>query len=1085
MPAVEYARLRSGVVSIVWPAPVDVSGAHMTIYPHRNLQALAASLAAEITRIQRESAPFTPVSVVSPSKTFTDWIQLEIAKKTGLSMGLNFMPVGEFLGRIVAEETWSARSMTWRILPLVNDYAHHLGVTEPKGRDRLALARVLADQFDLYAHYRPELIQCWAENREAPQVPKEDFWQRDLWAKQAGDGSHPVLDVMLGNYASEVEQACSNLLIVGAGSLDPLLVELLRRLPGRSNVQIHLCLPSLEYLGDLKRQSPQPGAAKEGDPELFEMHQGPALLMTMGRKSIGAFHLVEALDSNYSGWPLPEASSTPGKSLLEQIQDDIHQLRAQPTKIASADNSLQVHSCHGPRREMEVLRDELLRAFKEIQSLKPEEVLIVTPSLQTYAPLVSAILEHALPVRMTQLPPAEQSPVAEGLLALLEISARNLFEASSLLELIQLRSVRACLNIADDGEAFEGLRNCIIESGMTRGLGDESGAWQFGADRLMAGSWFGNEEVAKYPSGDFILSVASTVARPLMQRFLAWLQRLRAALAEWQTEAAPKLWAQRLVDATLTLLVADIHAEEEDVHLEVQSHLDFLAGIECDEAVDAGTILDWLAGEFEQSGKRSQISGQIAFGEFKHLQHVPCRVLAMVGMQEGAFPRQNKMPAWSLLRCAPKIWDRNARIDDRQLFLDALMTTSEKVIVTASSQNVRTGKAEPFSVCVDELLRTAEAMGARRDQLVVKHRLQPFACDYFRPADSSMPPSFDAGSQALAEVLGAKGTGAGAPFWSATPPHNHRADEPIMLEELLRFWKDPARAFVQSQGIETYEKEEPDLDRIPLKLDGVGQWQVKNAVLQDLLGEEPDLELTKARLLAARKLPPGALGEDIWSALKTKAELVAHKVGKPGSITLEKQLDEGLPLVRGAVSVVSDQNGNELLVGYRAGEFDKAKDYLQPWLAALLVAATGESWPMRLVDEKRERDLSPIEQGQATRILSRLVRGFLLGRSQPLCYAPATSESYLRAATEINKGQPPLRLGDLDGRHPGAIKVAAKKWADDSSTPPGEGTSRSARLAWRDVNPFGTVELENQWHNLACSIAEPLRLWSQTQSEES
>ena len=74
---------------------------------------------------------------------------------------------------------------------------------------------------------------------------------------------------------------------------------------------------------------------------------------------------------------------------------------------------------------MEVLRDELLRAFDEIKDLKPEDVLIAVPSLDDYAPLVSAVFytkENPLPVRLTELPASEGDEILEGLLALLELA---------------------------------------------------------------------------------------------------------------------------------------------------------------------------------------------------------------------------------------------------------------------------------------------------------------------------------------------------------------------------------------------------------------------------------------------------------------------------------------------------------------------------------------------------------------------------------------------------------------------------------------------------------------------------------------
>ena len=279
------------------------------------------------------------------------------------------------------------------------------------------------------------------------------------------------------------------------------------------------------------------------------------------------------------------------------------------------------------------------------------------------------------------------------------------------------------------------------------------------------------------------------------------------------------------------------------------------------ESLDAAAIADWLAGEFDETTRRTLLSGRITFGRFKQLQNLPCRVLAMVGMEDGAFPRRNRAPAWDLLGCDPRAWDRNARIDDRQLFLDALLTPKDRLIITASTRNVRSGNQEPFSSCVDELLRVAGETMRNPRPLVVQHRLQPFAAGYFTADQDKLERSFDhANARVAAAVLGGEaGKPAGIPFWQDNQSEEVALAEPLELtvDELIKFWKEPARAFLRAQQIFLGfgAGDDGDLDRFPLKLGGLEAWSAKSEVVGNVIESGSPQPLTKALLRAGRMLP--------------------------------------------------------------------------------------------------------------------------------------------------------------------------------------------------------------------------------------
>jgi len=1091
-----------------------------SIHPHTNLETLLDGLLDSLQRGQeakKANAALKPVPIIVPSFQFTGWLQVAIAKRNGLCMGLEFMMPQTFIERALtlsnskvnrAKNPWTKENLTWRLLPHIKDYAQELGVENPSPRDRLALAGLLADQFDQYAHFRPEIIMKWDQGDSAAQVSwtktdkENEKWQRELWLKACEEinnsetpQAHPAL--MLKElsenegFLKSLKDSFPQLFVVGTGALDPLLVKVLQLL-GKADcdVQAHLALPSLGYLGGLRKSSRQ----IRRDPETFEMSEGHPLLVSMGRHAVGSFLLLGELDENYSHWPEPaeHANEAPPSSLLGCLQSDIRQIEEPSGSCVypNDDLSLRVHSCYGARREMEVLRDELLRAFDDITGLKPDEVIVVTPSLETYAPLVAAVLEQspALPVRLTELPPSEQDPTSEGLLALLEMTGGRC-EASSLLELLHLRAVRTCLEIADDSSKLERLRDWIYQSGLTHGLDDgeppvaATGSWRFARDRMIAGRWFGSEAIAQYPDTNYVLPIAEDLGGEpaLKQAFLLWHWQLERTLLEWRSEAVPAVWSERLGDACDQLLSSP---GDEDARLEMQPALNFLAHVDCTEPVDAAALFDWLQGEYVESGRRTTVSGRITFGRLKQLQSIPCRVLAMVGMQEGTFPRQNRIPAWDLLHLDPRAWDRNARIDDRQLFLDAVLTPSDRLIITASNRNVRSGKSEPLSACVDELLRVAQATvqaGGKKKIEPIKHQLQPFAPGYFKPNGDSLPRSFDSNSAKVAEsfLKSALESRLNSPFWNPESQFvETRQDEAreITLDQLVNFWKDPAAAFLREQGIMLGRDEENDeaLDRSPLKLDGLQNWNVKSAIVQNILDDGLPLDYTKALLAANRALPSSELGKRHWELLRATAEPLANKIRE--CITERLSLDFLVPGRTPPVRIIGtvlrgNVEGREVLLSYRTGKF-KTKYYLQPWIQAITAACAGHSFDSCILDEEtlESRLLNKAyDTKQAQELLSSLIKGFLQGQSRPLCYAPDTSRVYAEACQLWEAGSDEPALGKASG-----------EWNKEAYNHQGggEGQAPAVALAWRDQDPFVHDEL---WHQWARDVAKPLQTWIKTE----
>jgi exonuclease V gamma subunit len=291
----------------------------------------------------------------------------------------------------------------------------------------------------------------------------------------------------------------------------------------------------------------------------------------------------------------------------------------------------------------------------------------------------------------------------------------------------------------------------------------------------------------------------------------------------------------------------------------------------------------------------------------------------------------------------------------------------------------------------------------------------------------------------------------------------------VSVAELARFWKDPAAAFVKGLGIPLGGEVVADesLSRSPLALDGLQNWQMKDGILQELLprpgvASRPPLELVQARLASTRALPPGWLGEVSWNKGIAVVEPIAASLQEVlgDMVSLEYALESGLRI---SGRIRSSRDGGSWVI-YRTGKLNKPKDFLGPWINALLAAACESPRPTLLFDEAHAdapARLEPILPDDARSALDELVRGSFDGQARPLRFAPAASHALAKALGKT----PEL-----------AVEVAEATWwkRGGFGNPDGEGWSESAQLAWRDRDPF---EDRAEWQHYAEAISAPLFQW--------
>jgi len=653
-----------------------------------------------------------------------------------------------------------------------------------------------------------------------------------------------------------------------------------------------------------------------------------------------AFHLLAGLAGarpRALGAAAPTAAPPPGEgSALLRLQADLLADRP-PTPspaafqalAAGSDLSISLHSCHGALREVEVLKDQLLAAFDELPDLAPHDVVVMVPELETYAPCFEAVFgagrAHGthLPFRVADRAASAERPAARAFDQALR-ALRGRATAPDVLDLLALEPLRRARGLTD--AAVETLHAWVHDAGIRWGLDGrhradvgqpqlETNTWRWGLGRLLLG-WAAPgdgrrrlNDVLPYPPAGAEPAVAGALAD-----FVALLERWRARLVPARHDLDG--WAEELAAFGAELFGDGPEAADERLLVETAlgRMADVARGAGYAGAVGLDTVTGLVAESLaEEPMPRGFLEGAITVCAPVPMRAIPFRVVALAGMNDGAFPGTDRPPGFDLAARAPRLGDNPRREADRLLFLEALLCARERLIITWTGRDPRTDAGRPPSVVVSELLDALAAMGratpgAALDALVRCHPLHPFGACYFQPGQQRFF-SFSAAYAGTAGRAAAERRELPPLVQTELPRSGTEAERaPVPLPALARFLESPARRLVRDRLRVTLPERGALLaDREPMGLAGLERYQVGQAVLAARLeGAAPEEAVAVAR--AEGRLPLGTPGllaaAPVQAVVERLLELRGLLVGAAPTraVTVDLRLGHGDARVTGALA---------------------------------------------------------------------------------------------------------------------------------------------------------------------------------------
>jgi exodeoxyribonuclease V gamma subunit len=1041
--------------------------------------------------------PFAEELVIVPAKGVERWLSQRLSHilgsgsgsgsgsgADGVCAGISFRNPHSLIAQILAliagttdDDPWSPEAMVWPLLEVIDGsldqpwcrtVASHLGHFEAgeekelrQGR-RYAVARRLAGLFASYARQRPQLLVDWASDI-AGDIDPDLRWQPPLWRalldRVDADPPHVRHAKTIARLRESPLDLPQRLSLFGHTRLPCTEVELLTALATHHDLHLWLPHPS----DDLWRKLATEHAALPRRDDTSHRGVHHPLLATLGRD-------LRELERSLPEHPQTDEYLGGGEhpdTLLGWLQSDIaaNAVRADGRTLRPDDRSVQVHSCHGPARQIDVLREVLLGLLADDPTLEPRDILVMCPDIETYAPLINADFglgdvvhgahpAHRLRVRLADRSLIQTNPllgVASQLLAL----AGSRVTASAVLNLAQAAPVRARFGFTDDD--LESITRWVRQANIRWGFDQEHrkpfgvdfvhNTWRFGIDRVLAGVALSDDSHA-WIGSTLPLDDVSSNRVELAGKLAEYVERLRRTVDGLNGARPLRDWLAALTDGITAIAKAD----DNDAWQTSQMQREFAdvlatAGARADTAMRLPDIRALLGRHLAGRPTRANFrTGTLTVCTMVPMRSVPHRVVCLVGLDDGVFPRLGIVDGDDVLARNPMTGERDIRSEDRQLLLDAVGAATEKLVVTYTGANEYSGQDRPPAVPLAELLDTLDVTTAAkvRDRVVVKHPLQPFDVRNVIPGRliPAEPFTFDPTVLRAARASTAERTEQ-PPFISGTLPSPPTDD--VVLEDLVAFYKDPVKGFFRALDFTLPWDVDGVEDAMPVDINALEEWTVGDRMLHDMLrGMSPD----QARQAEWRRgtLPPGQLGWRKATEIKDQATLLAAAalrlreagghfapaVRSPQAYDVDIDLGSGRR-VTGTVSPVF----GDRLVSVTYSKLD-GKHLLESWipLLALLARDPAIDWHAVCIG-RAKKGATPRAQGlgrpdvDAVEVLGDLVAVYDAGRREPIPLPVKTSYAWAVA------------------RHMGDVPEQAAKYRWKSSDRyPGEDQSPAHVRAW-------------------------------------
>jgi exodeoxyribonuclease V gamma subunit len=1061
----------------------------MKLFVSNRLGVLAARLAEKLKSPLR--SPLATEIIIVQSKGMEKWLSLELAQSLGICANCRFpFPhnfieevFGAFIPQYKPDLFYEEDVLAWKIMEILpsvqgkKDFTavrNYLG-EKPDQLKLYQLSRRIANLYDQYLIFRPEMILAWEEGG----INKQEKWQAQLWLEINANQSKMHKARLQQLFAEKVKNAPlsdsilpQRVTIFGISYLPVYYLRIFNELSRHIEVNFFYLNPSQEFWADIKSEREISRMMRQTTPsdvnieeELFHLDEGNALLASLGTAGRDFFRLTASLSAQSEDlFVEPEA-----ENVLTAIQSDIYYLRDRgkdglpQTRIAEDDYSIQIHSCHSPLREVESLHDTLLSLFEENNGLLPKDILVMTPSIEDYTPYIEAVFESrlpAIPYTIADRGISSDSVIFKDFFALLNIGASR-FTAADVLSLLENPAIGAKFGI--NSYDLNLIRHWVAQTNIRWGLDGahrqefglpefDQNTWNAGLNRIKLGYALAGQN-KKLFDGMLPYDEIEGEQTEIFGRFLDFFESLKRTKIILSSRRTPGDWAMVLKNMANDYFTAAEDYQQDifvlnNTLLKIQNEQKYLRG---NEGVELAVIKHYLEMNVDKnSGSAHFLAGSVTFCALLPMRSIPFKVIALIGMDNDAYPRPDRKTGFDLMESKKRNGDKSLRNDDRYLFLEAVLSARNNLIISYVGQDVQDNSAVPPSVLVSELtdyidqgFYTDSGVSAA-GSLTRLHHLHAFHPDYYNSGDHKL---FTYSQENYAAAAINNNTGNEPRFCAEAVENSEIADKIITLSDLNNFYKKPVKYYLEKRLLlKLPEDKGADGDDEPFAIDNLQAYQIK----QELIAQRNESAAGNIFQIkrAQGSMPVGAAGDYYFQLEKKEADDFIKEYSS--YFNDEKLAPLEIDVVIGGYRIAGEID--DIYCRYSLGcrpAGIKTSDYLKAWLNHLLLNhIKDKDYPRTaiVIGEDAAFQFKELENAEA--ILGDLIDLFVEGQTRPLKLFPKSSFSYAEA---LYKG----------GAHEEALQKASQAWFGDNFGRAGEADEAENIICFGRSIPFDEDFMKN------------------------
>lgn len=422
-------------------------------------------------------------------------------------------------------------------------------------------------------------------------------------------------------------------------------------------------------------------------------------------------------------------------TLLQAIQADMLLMRT-PEKDQClelvADTSIQVHIAPNKLREIEILYNTLLSIIashaESSHPITPSDIVVLAPDIAEYQPYIQAIFgnrESQLDYQLMDLKAPVQCRLIQAFLHLINLPLSK-WDARVIIELFEFPHFHKKHGFSIDD--IHTIRKWVTQSRILWGTDTEH------RDEILGNSHCSRGMVDKSPSGTWERGFSDLIQSTIYRE-----EESNGGLFSWSVDVG--ITQTEMLGKVIHLMRSlreDLNTLFDGTVMTLEEWSDYLLCLLecylCEEESERDTILllkkkiqqlgasgKWVKGstfpfstvkkhllaalEQQHTCYRENHVQSVKFCSMLPMRAIPSRVVAIIGMEEGAFPKQDLDISLNELKHNDKCDYCPSQVDyDRYLFLEILLSARDHLVMSHSALTLSEDTEHPPSLMITELM---------------------------------------------------------------------------------------------------------------------------------------------------------------------------------------------------------------------------------------------------------------------------------------------------------------------------------------------------------------------------------------------